>query len=415
MDADVVVVGGGAAGIVVARELHQAGMRPFEDFVVLDAQPSPGGTWNEGWDFLRVADADDLVELPGMDVLGLSYAGAAGRERARDLVPETHRRYEDASDIYVHRPARVSRVEAIARDRRLRVTYRIGSREPSQLRARVLINATGRWSSPFAPWYPGRDEFAGIQRHAMRLGATSDLAGARVLVVGGGRSAVAVLRALEGRAASTLWATRRPPEFAPVAATTTADLRAARAVLDADAAAVRSAWASASAFTASASSTASRSAWAPFETWRGRGFRSMPDVPRPDAYASSVSLTGIPATPAACAAVRRGLLVSRGPLERLTPTGAVLADGSRHELDAVVWATGTRESVRHLAPLGLRAGGAAPRLRDGWSRIDPRIAFVGYGAGYERGRAALDARRIAEMAIDRADHAEPAERGHAWL
>ena len=85
--------------------------------------------------------------------------------------------------------------------------------------------------------------------------------------------------------------------------------------------------------------------------------------------------------------------------------GAVLADGTRLDVDAVVWATGTRPSLRHLAPLRLRdlRSGAAPR--DGWSRFDPRIGFAGSTAPADT-QAALDAAiALATVADDHMDDA----------
>lgn len=49
-DHDVVVIGGGQAGLAVAYYLRRAGL----DFVVLDAEERPGGAWRHTWDSLRL-------------------------------------------------------------------------------------------------------------------------------------------------------------------------------------------------------------------------------------------------------------------------------------------------------------------------------------------------------------------------
>lgn len=41
----VVVIGAGQAGLSAAYHLVKAGLRPHEDFVVLDANEGPGGAW----------------------------------------------------------------------------------------------------------------------------------------------------------------------------------------------------------------------------------------------------------------------------------------------------------------------------------------------------------------------------------
>jgi cation diffusion facilitator CzcD-associated flavoprotein CzcO len=60
----------------------------------------------------------------------------------------------------------------------------------------------------------------------------------------------------------------------------------------------------------------------------------------------------------------------------------VLADGSELELDAILWATGFRAALGHLAPLRLReTGGGILMADDGVSVVrEPRLFLVGYGA-----------------------------------
>ncbi len=49
-----------------------------------------------------------------------------------------------------------------------------------QISARALINATGSWSRPFWPWYPGRENFAGWQLHTHDYPGADRFAGKRV-------------------------------------------------------------------------------------------------------------------------------------------------------------------------------------------------------------------------------------------
>ena len=78
--------------------------------------------------------------------------------------------------------------------------------------ARALINATGTWTRPFIPAIPGAADFRGRQLHSSQYLGPQEFAGRRVLVVGGGASAIQVL-AETAAVAETLWVTRRPPVF----------------------------------------------------------------------------------------------------------------------------------------------------------------------------------------------------------
>ena len=77
-------------------------------------------------------------------------------------------------------------------------------------RTRTLVNATGTWTRPFVPYYPGIETFAGEQVHTADYPGAEHFRGRRVLVVGGGASAVQFLGEL-APVADTLWVTGAPP------------------------------------------------------------------------------------------------------------------------------------------------------------------------------------------------------------
>ncbi len=70
---------------------------------------------------------------------------------------------------------------------------------------------------------------------------------------------------------------------------------------------------------------------------------------------------------------------------RMEPHGVRWDPGVREdgveaaEVDAIIWATGFRPELRHLAPLRLResAGGVVVAMGAVWK--DPRVFFAGYG------------------------------------
>jgi putative flavoprotein involved in K+ transport len=205
-----------------------------------------------------------------------------------------------------------------------------------ELATRVLVNATGTWGAPFVPYYRGRDRFRGRQVHTSSYVSAEEFAGKRVLVVGGGTSAIGFLLELEDVADKTFWVTRRPVEFLEQG---TLDLESAV--------------------------NAER-----HQDLAARAGQALPSI---------VSGTGVPKTRRIAAAIRRGLLEPLPMFDRLEEDAVVWPDGRREPIDAVIWATGFRPDIRHLSPLHLheKAGGVA--VTTGAAERDPRIFFAGYG------------------------------------
>lgn len=80
-------------------------------------------------------------------------------------------------------------------------------------KTRLPISASGTRDKPHWPHYPGMADFAGTQLHARGFGSVEEFAGQRVLVLGGGTSAVQFLLKLASAGVEPAWSTRRPPEF----------------------------------------------------------------------------------------------------------------------------------------------------------------------------------------------------------
>ena len=317
-----VVVGAGQAGLSAARHLVRLGLRPGVDFVVLDADHGPGGAWQHRWDTLTMADVHGVAALPDQPVPPFS-----DDRPANVVVPAYFADYEARHGFGVLRPVAVQRVEQAGE--LLRVVADGGS-----WLTRTLINATGTWRRPFLPRYPGAELFRGLQLHTHDYRGPDAFAGGHVVVVGGGASAVQLLAEVS-RVAGTTWVTRRPPvwrdaDFTPEAG------RAAVALVD------------------------------------ERGRRGLPP-------ASVVSVTGLALRPQEQDALERGVYQRHPVPDRLTPDGIVWADGSEQQADAVLWATGFRPDVAHLAALHLRSPAGGIQL-DGTTAVrDPRVQLVGYG------------------------------------
>lgn len=353
----VVVIGAGQAGLASAYHLSRRGLAPERDFVVLDHSPAPGGAWQFRWPTLTYGRVHGMHQLPGMEL-----TGADPDRPSSEVIAGYFSRYEEAFDLRVRRPVRVTAVrEQGDGSGRLLVETSAGA-----FSALAVINATGTWERPFWPRFPGQREFRGRQLHTARYpGPQDDLfTDKRVVVVGGGTSAVQHLLELDETAAETTWVTRSPPSFR-------------RGPFDEE---------------------AGRAAVAAVAERTSRGL----------APGSVVSVTGLPVTEEILQGLRSGLL-ERWPLfERITPDGVRWADGSEVRADTLLWATGFRPVVAHLAPLRLREPGGGIRLDGTRAARDPRVHLVGYGpsastVGANRaGRAAVrDVLRLPGIGTDR--------------
>ena len=357
---DVVVIGAGQAGLSAAYHLRRRGFAPIdraaeaaETFVVLDANTAPGGAWQHRWASLKMATVNGIHELPGYAV-----PPADPHEASRDVLPPYFRAYEDEYDLAVRRPVRVTAVRRADDDDNGRLLV---DTDAGGWAARYVINATGTWSRPFWPHYPGQSRFLGRQLHVADYVSADEFAGRRVVIVGAGISAVQLLDEIS-RVAETFWVTRREPDWSDEAFDIPARVAAIAGVED-------------------------------------RVRRGLPP-------GSVISVTGMHWTPWARAAQARGVLVRHPMFASIEEDGVRMPDGSLVEADVILWATGFRPALDHLAPLRLRTPEGGIRVADGRALDEPRLFLIGYGPS----QSTIGANRAGRAAVRAivADRAEVA-------
>jgi cation diffusion facilitator CzcD-associated flavoprotein CzcO len=314
---DSVVIGAGQAGLSASYHLQRLGLR----HVVLDADAEPGGAWQHRWDSLTMADVHGVAALPD------ARPPAQTPERANVAVARYFAAYEREHGLPVLRPVRVDRVTGGGD----LLDVFAGERHWS---ARTLVNATGTWTRPFVPHYPGMETFLGDQLHTVDFPGAASFVGKRVLVVGGGASAVQFLGEL-APVTDTLWVTRRPPVWR----TGEFDREAGHAAVALVEERVR---------------------------------RGLPP-------ASVVSVTGLSLREQERTAEALGAYRRLPMFARVEPDGVRRADGSFERVDVILWATGFRPAVGHLAPLRLRSPHGGIQLDGTTAVADPRVQLVGYG------------------------------------
>lgn len=330
----VVVIGAGQAGLSVAYYLRKFDLVPGRDFVIVDRGPGAGGAWQHRWEALRLGTAHKVNDLPGMQELGVSFETADRSLPARDVVADYYRRYEEHYELAVLRPETVTSVFNRRAD--LVVQTHSPERGIREMEAGLVVNATGTWGSPFVPYYPGAHTFAGRHVHTANYQSAEQFSGEQVVVVGGGTSAIGFMLELEGVAAGLTWTARRPIDWVH---TEELDLEGASAAVA-------------------------------MQDEAARTGRALPSI---------VSGTGVPVSRRISAGIERGLLNAKPIFEAVEPGGVRWADGTFTPADAIIWASGFRPEVRHLAPLKLREKAGGLTVGAGASWTDPRIFLAGYG------------------------------------
>ncbi len=312
---DTIVIGGGQAGLSMGYFLRRHKL----DYLILDDQEKPGGSWLQVWDSLKLFSP---VQFSSMS--GWMMPAGKGEYPTRDEFLAYITQYEKRYNFPVQRPVNVINVK---KEKDLFVI----ETNQQELLSRTLVSATGNAKNPFVPQYPAQSLFSGKQLHSAAYRSPEEFSGQKVLIVGGGNSGAQILAEVS-KVARTQWVTPEPPQFLPKEVDGRYLFEAAT-----------------------------------------RKFLNK------EAPENKFSLGNIVMLESVSEAQKRGVLSARMPFSAFYKEGVIWPDGTKEKFDNVIWCTGFKANLNHLRGLDIIEDN---RVETKYTRSvkEPGLWLVGYGS-----------------------------------
>lgn len=314
---DTLVIGAGQSGLATAHALRKLGIEP----VVLEAGDAPTGAWAKYYESLTLFSPARYSALPGMP-----FPGDPDRYPHRDEVIDYLAAYAQELDADIRTGHYVRTIE------HHHGNFTAHLADGRKLHARTVVAATGGFTNPYRPALPGLEGFTGTVIHAADYQRPEPFTGQRVLVVGGGNSAVQIATELAEDARVTL-TTRGRLHFSPQRPFGR-DLHFWYTVTGLDTAPI------------------------------GRFLSRPPTVPVLD-------------TGRYRAAIAAGRPDHRPMFASLEADQVHWSDGTNEHVDALILATGYRPALDYITGLNILDTHGHPRHQGGLATALPGLAFVG--------------------------------------
>ncbi|WP_232805706.1 flavin-containing monooxygenase [Glycomyces xiaoerkulensis] len=313
----IVIIGAGQSGLVAARAARDAGLDPL----VLEAGPRAAGSWPHYYDSLRVFSPARFSAIPGYRPIPADPDDYPARDEIADYLEG----FAADLDVDIRTGARVEAVTTADGG------YLVRTAAGETFGAAGVVAATGSFGNPHLPRFPGQEDFGGEVLHVADYRRPDAYAGKRVVVVGGGNSAVQVGCELAQTATVTL-AARGPINLVE-----------------------------------------QRPGGRDIHHTLTAGYDHLPV----EWFAPFVSGGLALDTGGYRKAFESGLLDRRPMFTAFDSDGLVWDDGTREQVDAVLLATGYRPDLGYLSGLGALDETGMPRHTGGVSTTHPGLAYVG--------------------------------------
>ncbi|GLZ14888.1 putative oxidoreductase CzcO [Actinomadura sp. NBRC 104425] len=174
---DTLIIGGGQAGLALGHYLRRAGL----DFAIVDAHPRVGESWRRRWDSLTLFTPRRYDALPG-----LPFPGDPDGHPGKDEVADYLERYAAHFDLPMHLNSRVEAVHPGPDG-----GFEVQTSAASYTAARVVI-ASGAFHTPRVPGFAADLAEDVVQLHSTGYRNPAQLPDGNVAVVGGGNTGVQI-------------------------------------------------------------------------------------------------------------------------------------------------------------------------------------------------------------------------------
>lgn len=182
---DVVVIGGGQAGLAAGHELARRGHR----FVILDAEERVGDAWRRRWDGLRLFTPAKYDGLPGM-----RFPAPPLSLPTKDEVADYLEAYALAMGLPVRTGVRVRSLHRAHEEG----GFVISTADQGIIADQVVV-ATGAFATPRVPSFAGELDAGIRQLHSSTYRNASQLQPGPVLIVGASNSGAEIAMSAVGR------------------------------------------------------------------------------------------------------------------------------------------------------------------------------------------------------------------------